>query len=68
MSKWLVWLAAPMVEKSMTRKMVARNVGVPWHADNQKSIRELGLVYLPLETSLTDMFQQMIDNGVVRAD
>ncbi len=68
MPKWLVWLLAPMVEKSMTRKMVARNVGVPWRADNQKSIRDLGLVYLPLETSLTEMFQQMIDNGIVTAD
>jgi dihydroflavonol-4-reductase len=67
MPKWLVWIMAPLVEKSMTRKMVARNVGVPWRADNQKSVRELGLAYLPLETSLTDMFLQMIDNGIVSA-
>ena len=63
--KWLVWLVAPMVEKEMTRKMVARNVGIPWHADNRKSVRKLGMSYRPLEDSLVDMFQQMIDAGIV---
>ncbi|MEJ2084746.1 MAG: NAD-dependent epimerase/dehydratase family protein [Acidobacteriota bacterium] len=64
--KWLVWLMAPMVEKEMTRKMVNRNVGVPWRADNGKSVRELGMSYRPLEDSLVDMFQQMIDAGILR--
>jgi len=64
--KWLVWLVAPMVEKEMTRKMVARNVSVPWGADNSKSVRELEMSYRPLEDSLVDMFQQMIDAGTVR--
>ena len=64
MSKWLVWLVAPMVNKAMTRKIVSLNVNVPWKGDNSKSIRELGMTYRPLEESLNDMFQQLIDNGV----
>lgn len=64
MPKWLVWLMGPMVDKSLSRKMVTRNVGHPWHADNSKSIRDLGITYRPLETSLTEMFQQLIDSGV----
>lgn len=62
--KWLVWLMGPMVDKSLSRKMVTLNVGRPWHADNSRSIRELGITYRPLETSLTEMFQQLIDNDV----
>lgn len=63
--KWLVWLVAPMVEREMTRKMVTRNVGITWRADNSKSVRELGVTYRPLEESLVDMFQQMIDSGIL---
>lgn len=64
MPKWLVWLMGPLVDKSLSRKMVTRNVGHPWRADNSKSVRELGISYRPLETSLTEMFQQLIDNDV----
>ena len=63
MPKWLDWLLAPMVNKSMTRKIVSLNVNVPWKADNSKSIRELGVTYRPLENSMNDMFQQLIDCG-----
>jgi nucleoside-diphosphate-sugar epimerase len=63
--KPLVWLIGPLLDSSISRKTIARNVGVPFRADNSKGIRELGLVYRPLATSLTEMFQQMIDQGVV---
>ena len=65
MPKWLVWLVAPMFNKAMTRRIVWLNVNVPWKADNSKSVRELGVTYRPLEESLGDMFQQMIDNDVL---
>lgn len=61
--KWLVWLVGPFVDKTMTRKMVSRNVGHPFVADNSKSIRELGLKYRPFEESLTRFFQQVFDAG-----
>ncbi|AIR71130.1 NAD-dependent epimerase/dehydratase family protein [Dickeya fangzhongdai] len=60
--KWLVWLVAPLADKSTTRKFVSRNVGYSWQADNNKSIRELMMVYRPLQISIQDMFQQMIDS------
>ena len=63
MPKWLVWLVGPLANKLMTRKMISRNVGIPWQADNSKGKRELGLSYRPLEESVVDFFQQMIDVG-----
>ncbi|MFT8209494.1 MAG: NAD-dependent epimerase/dehydratase family protein [Symbiopectobacterium sp.] len=63
--KWLVWLIAPLADKSTTRQFVARNVGFPWRADNSKSVQALSMKYRPLETSIRDMFQQMIDNDVI---
>ena len=63
MPKWLVWLVGPLLNRATTRKMIALNVDKPWRADNGKSVRELGLSYRPLEESMTDFFQQMIDSG-----
>ncbi|OZG74748.1 diaminohydroxyphosphoribosylaminopyrimidine deaminase [Hahella sp. CCB-MM4] len=65
MPKWLVWLAAPMVHKAMTRKIVSLNVDKPWIGDNSKSLRELGMHYRPLKESMNDFFQQLIDSGQV---
>lgn len=59
--KWLVWLAAPLADKNTTRKFISRNVGYEWHADNSKSVRELQMSYRPLQVTIQDMFQQMID-------
>ena len=67
MPKWLVWLVGPIMDKSMTRKMIARNVDLPWRADNSKGVRELGLSYRPLQESMNDFFQQMIDSGYLRS-
>ncbi len=63
--KWLIWLVGPMVDKSMTRDFVARNIGIPWHADNSRSRNELGVTYRPLETSMNEFFQQLVDNHAV---
>lgn len=62
--KWLVWLMAPTV--GLSRRFVANNVGHEWRADNSKSRERLALRYLPLETTVRDMFQWMIDNGYFR--
>lgn len=63
MPKWLVWLVGPLISEGITRRTIARNVNVPFHADNRKAIRELGLSYRPLRSSMEDMFQQMLDAG-----
>jgi nucleoside-diphosphate-sugar epimerase len=64
--KWLLWLVGPMINKSLTRNMVARNMGYPWKADNAKSRQELGLDYGPVSKAVTDMFAQMIETGAVK--
>lgn len=64
--KWIVWLLGPMLNATLTRKVVSRNVGLPWHADTSKGRRELGLSYRPLEETVVDFFQQMIDAGVFK--
>jgi nucleoside-diphosphate-sugar epimerase len=64
MPKWLVWLVGPLLNKTLTRKVIRLNVGFPWRADNSKGVRELGLSYRPLEETVVDFFQQMVDNGV----
>lgn len=64
--KWLVWLVFPMMVKTTTRKMIARNVDIPWIGDNSRGRRELGLTYRPQQESMVDFFQQMIDHGLVR--
>jgi len=61
--KFLVWLMAPA--SGFKRQMISRNVGYPWNLDNSKGIKELGVKYRPVEESIVDFFQQMIDHGVV---
>ena len=63
--KWLVWLVGPFLAENTTRKYIARNIGLPFRGDNSKSIEELGISYRPLKTSLTEMFQQLVDNGLI---
>jgi hypothetical protein len=53
-----------MVNPTLTRTVVSRNVNLPWRADNGKGRRELGLSYRPLEETVVDFFQQMVDDGV----
>ena len=64
--KWLIWLVGPLVNKAMTRKMISRNVGLPFRADNSKGKKELGLTYRPLDDSLVEFFQLMVDVGAVQ--
>ena len=63
MPKWLVWLVAPMVNKALTRRIVSLNVNVPFRCDNSKSREQLGICYRPIEESMHEMFQQLIDSG-----
>ncbi len=63
--KYLLWLAGPLINDSLTRKTIRRNVNYPFRADNGKSIRAVGMRYRGLDQSMVDMFQQMIDEGTV---
>ena len=65
MPKWLIWLLGPMINKALTRKFVSQNIGYPWIGDNTKSKKELSVTYRPLEETMNDMFQQLIDNKII---
>ncbi len=55
--KGIIWLIAPIV--GFKRKMVSRNIGYPFIADNSKSIYQLGLKYRPLKETVIDFFEQL---------
>ncbi|GHA18400.1 dihydroflavonol-4-reductase [Devosia pacifica] len=61
--KRLLWLLAPLA--GFPRAYVERNIDVEWHADNTKSIHALGVNYRPLQQSSEDMFEQMIEAGLL---
>ncbi len=61
--KAMMWLMAPLV--GISRKFVAKNVGIPLKIDNSKSKKELGMGYIPLKQTLTEQFQQLVDDGLV---
>lgn len=65
--KWMLYLVGPMVNKAMTWKYIRNNVNVEWKADNSKSIQSLGLNYRPLEETMNDAFQVLIDEKMIQA-
>ena len=62
--KLLLWLVGPIANAAFTRKVVSRNIGHPWKSETSKSREELGMTYRPLEETLSEHFQQLIDGGV----
>lgn len=66
MPKWLIWLLGPLAGGGITRRIISRNVGHSWRADNSRSRKQLGVTYRPLAESMNDMFQQMIDSGTLQ--
>lgn len=62
--KPLIKLAAPVA--GLTRRFVDLNVGYPLRFDNSRTVKELGITFRPGAESVTDHFQQMIDDGLVR--
>lgn len=63
--KWLLVLIGPMVNKAFTRKFIRNNVNIPWNADNSKIKKELGINFRPLQETMEDSFQVLIDSGMV---
>ncbi len=60
---WLVRLVGPLIDRTLTRRFVRGNVGLPWRADPGKSVRELGMTYRPLEETVVEFFRQLADAG-----
>ncbi|WP_245964705.1 YebB family permuted papain-like enzyme [Trinickia dinghuensis] len=65
-AKWLEWLVGPLANKNVIRRMITRNAGLPWRADNSRSRNELGIRYRPLAESMNDFFQQLVETGQLR--
>ncbi|CAB9531348.1 Anthocyanidin reductase ((2S)-flavan-3-ol-forming) [Seminavis robusta] len=63
--KYIMWVVAPFMGQGLDRKSVMDNVGYKCHFDNTKSKESLGIEYIPMETSVQEMYQQMIDEKVV---
>ncbi len=64
--KWFVWLVGPIVNRVMTRKAISKNVNFSWVGDNSKGIKQLGISYRPFQESLHELFQQMVNNGIIK--
>lgn len=64
--KFMVWLVGPLLDSSLTRTMISRNVGHPFLADHSKSVKKLGVNYRPMEESMVEFFQQLIDSGAFK--
>lgn len=63
--KWLLMLVGPMTNKLFTRRFIKNNVNIPWNADNSKIKKELGMTFRPLQETMEDSFQVLIDEGVI---
>lgn len=63
--KWLLMIVGPMANKLFTRKFIKNNVNIPWKADNSKIKKDLGVNFRPLQTTMKDAFQVLVDKGVV---
>jgi nucleoside-diphosphate-sugar epimerase len=64
--KPMVWLFGPLTA-GVTRKYVELNVGHKVRLDNGRSVRELGLSYHSPVQAIAEQFQQLIDDGMLRA-
>jgi nucleoside-diphosphate-sugar epimerase len=62
--KVLVKLGAPTA--GLTREFVQQNVGYPVRFDNSRTRSELDIEFRPAKQSVSEQYQQMIDDGLVR--
>ncbi len=67
MPKWLLMLVGPMMNKLFSRKFIKNNVNIPWKADNSKIKRELNMNFKPLKTTMTDSFEVLVKEGILKA-
>jgi len=62
--KWLFWLIAPVA--GFTRKYVKLNVGIDLKFDNSYIRKDLGIEFIPFEKTITDHFEQILNDGIVK--
>jgi nucleoside-diphosphate-sugar epimerase len=62
--KWLLMIVGPFVNKLFSRPFLRNNVNIAFKADNSKIKKELGVTFRPLQTTMEDGFQVLIDNKI----
>lgn len=63
--KWLLMIVGPWANKLFTRPFIKKNVNIAWKADNSKIKKELGMEFLPLQKTMEDAFQVLVDNKLI---
>jgi nucleoside-diphosphate-sugar epimerase len=63
MPKFLFWLVGPM--RGYSRKYVNRNTGIRIKFDNSYSKTDLGMSYTPVEQTVKEHFQQILNDGLL---
>lgn len=63
--KWLFLLIGPFTSKLLTRRFIRNNVNIPWKADNRKIKTELEMSFRPLNETMEDSLEALIEAGVV---
>ncbi len=64
--KWLLMIVGPFANKLFTRKFIRNNVNVEWKANNSKIQNELGISFMPMQKTMEDSFQILVDNGIFK--
>lgn len=63
----LVKWVGRFVDSSATPKFVQQNAGHDLKFDNERSRQRLGIDYIPLQQTFVEHFQQLLDDGIIRA-
>ncbi|WP_421870930.1 NAD-dependent epimerase/dehydratase family protein [Marinoscillum sp.] len=64
--KWLLTIVGPLINKSITRQFIKKNVNISWKADNSKIKKDLGIKFRPIQETMEDAFEAMLEQGVIR--
>lgn len=64
--KWVLILFGPMLNKLLSRSFIKKNVNIEWKADNSKIKRELGIKFRPMQETMEESFQALIDAGIFK--
>lgn len=63
--KWLLLLFGPLLNKAFSRRFIRNNLNFPFNADNSKIKKDLGMCFRPLEETMEDSFQMLIDEKII---
>mmetsp|Transcript_8072 Transcript_8072/g.18736 ORF Transcript_8072/g.18736 Transcript_8072/m.18736 type:complete len:355 (-) Transcript_8072:130-1194(-) len=64
--KLILMAFGPWIDERMDRKFVIRNIGYRFEVDSSKSQRELGIQYRNKDETIHDMFQFLVDAGLIK--